>query len=142
MRLPQRVHYGLVFLLQLHFNYPDLKTVKEVARAEDMPQKFLEGIAADLKNEGLVEVKRGAHGGYRLARPLKEKTLMEVVRALAPEWERPTIKTDKQGEKSKTQCVELFLDSTSAKVVRQLENVNLGKLVDLYNEERNLMYYI
>jgi Rrf2 family protein len=142
MKLPQRIHYGLVLLLQLHFNHPNFKTVKEVAQTEAMPQKFLEGIAADLKNDGLVEVKRGAHGGYRLVRPLKERTLMEVVRALAPEWERSMIKTDKQGEKSKTQCVEMFLDTTSAKVVRQLENVYLGKLVDLYNEERNLMYYI
>ncbi len=142
MKLPQRVHYGLVFLMQLHFRQPEFMPVKEVAQKESLPQKFLEGIAVDLRNGGFVNVKRGARGGYRLARVLKEVSLMEVIRCLAPEWEKQLSESEIQSKRTKIQCVELFLDQTAAAVVDLLEKVTLEGLLTLYAKERSLMYYI
>ena len=53
-----------------------------VARAQEIPLNFLENILVDLRNAGLVASKRGADGGYWLARPAEEITLADVIRAV------------------------------------------------------------
>ncbi len=40
-----------------------------VAEAETLPLSYLEHLVAKLRDAGLVSSTRGAHGGYRLARP-------------------------------------------------------------------------
>jgi len=53
-----------------------------VAKAQGIPPNFLENILVDLRNAGLVASKRGAEGGYWLARPADEITLADVIRAV------------------------------------------------------------
>src|ERR1700722_4110304 len=43
--------------------------IAEIARRQKIPQKFLELILASLKQGGFVESRRGAEGGYLLAKP-------------------------------------------------------------------------
>jgi Rrf2 family cysteine metabolism transcriptional repressor len=47
-----------------------------------LPLSYLEHLVAKLREAGLVTSTRGAHGGYRLARPAKEIDMLEVVQAL------------------------------------------------------------
>ena len=51
-----------------------------IARRQKIPQKFLELILAGLKQGGFVESRRGAEGGYLLARPAESLTVGEVLR--------------------------------------------------------------
>ena len=51
-----------------------------IARRQKIPQKFLELILSGLKQGGFVESRRGADGGYRLARPADQITVGEVLR--------------------------------------------------------------
>jgi Rrf2 family protein len=53
-----------------------------LAQAQEIPPNFLENILVDLRNAGLVGSKRGAEGGYWLARPADEITLADVIRAV------------------------------------------------------------
>jgi Rrf2 family cysteine metabolism transcriptional repressor len=53
-----------------------------VAEAEVLPLSYLEHLVAKLREAGLVASVRGAHGGYRLARPAAEIGMLEVVQAL------------------------------------------------------------
>jgi Rrf2 family protein len=53
-----------------------------LAQAQEIPLNFLENILVDLRNAGLVASKRGADGGYWLARPAEEITLADVIRAV------------------------------------------------------------
>jgi Rrf2 family protein len=53
-----------------------------LAQAQDIPPNFLENILVDLRNAGLVASKRGAEGGYWLARPADEISLADVIRAV------------------------------------------------------------
>src|ERR671916_318668 len=53
-----------------------------VAEAEILPLSYLEHLVAKLRDAGLVTSTRGAHGGYRLARPAEEIDMLEVVVAL------------------------------------------------------------
>src|ERR1051326_1329650 len=54
--------------------------IAEVAGRQKIPQKFLELILAGLKQGGFVESRRGAEGGYLLARPADQITVGEVLR--------------------------------------------------------------
>src|SRR5579884_2572504 len=51
-----------------------------IARRQKIPQKFLELILASLKQGGFVESRRGAEGGYLLARAPETLTIGEVLR--------------------------------------------------------------
>jgi Rrf2 family cysteine metabolism transcriptional repressor len=54
--------------------------IAEIARRRNIPQKFLELILANLKQGGFVESRRGADGGYRLARPASQITVGAVLK--------------------------------------------------------------
>jgi Rrf2 family protein len=53
-----------------------------VAEAEILPLSYLEHLVAKLRQAALVTSVRGAHGGYRLARPAAEIEMLQVVQAL------------------------------------------------------------
>jgi Rrf2 family protein len=53
-----------------------------IAEAQDIPLQFLEHILLDLKHAGIVRARRGAKGGYWLAKPAGEVNLAEVIRAV------------------------------------------------------------
>jgi Rrf2 family protein len=54
----------------------------EIAEYEGLPLAYLEHLVARLRRAGLVESRRGAHGGYLLAREPAQITMAEVVEAL------------------------------------------------------------
>ena len=55
---------------------------ERLATAQDIPLQFLEHILLELKHAGIVRARRGAKGGYWLARPADEVTIADVVRAV------------------------------------------------------------
>ena len=57
-------------------------SLNAVAEAENLPLSYLEHLVAKLRKAGLVTSTRGAHGGYSLAQPAEEITMVEVVEAL------------------------------------------------------------
>ena len=56
-----------------------------IADSEGLPLAYLEHLVQRLRKAGLVESRRGAHGGYTLSREAEEITMAEVVRALEGE---------------------------------------------------------
>jgi Rrf2 family protein len=54
----------------------------DIADSRDMPLQFLEQVFAALRRGGVVRSRRGAAGGYALARPAAEITVLDVVAAL------------------------------------------------------------
>jgi Rrf2 family protein len=53
-----------------------------IARAQDIPLRFLENILGDMRQAGLVRSQRGAEGGYWLAKKPKEISVADVIRAV------------------------------------------------------------
>jgi Rrf2 family transcriptional regulator, cysteine metabolism repressor len=56
--------------------------IADIAKRQKIPQKFLELILAGLKQNGFVDSRRGAEGGYLLARPPDSITVGDVLRAV------------------------------------------------------------
>jgi Rrf2 family protein len=53
-----------------------------IAEAQEIPSNFLENILSDLRNAGIVMSRRGADGGYWLARPADQVSIADVIRAV------------------------------------------------------------
>jgi Rrf2 family protein len=83
VRVSAKTDYALRAALELAAA-PDEKPVKgeRIARAQEIPLRFLENILMQLRHAGLVDSRRGADGGYRLARPAADVTLADVIRAI------------------------------------------------------------
>lgn len=81
MEISARTMYGLRALVTMAgARALDPMSIQLIAERESLPSKFLEGIMADLKRGGFVRSKRGANGGYVLARPASEITILEILR--------------------------------------------------------------
>jgi Rrf2 family transcriptional regulator, cysteine metabolism repressor len=73
--------YALQALFDLSSQPPgEPVKIADIARRQKIPQKFLELILAGLKQAAFVESRRGAEGGYLLARPAEQITVGEVLR--------------------------------------------------------------
>lgn len=86
MHVSAKVDYAMRALLELaataQRDPQALVKGDDLARAQDIPMKFLEAILGDLRNAGIVSSKRGVDGGYRLQRAAADVTVADVVRAL------------------------------------------------------------
>lgn len=60
----------------------DYKTVDLIADRTEIPTQFLGKICQDLVREGLLQSRKGRGGGFRLARPGDEISLMEVIKSI------------------------------------------------------------
>jgi Rrf2 family protein len=81
--LSAKARYGLKAVLSLALEaQPHAVVGAELAARERIPKKFLEQILLELKHRGLLQTKRGRHGGYLLTRSPTEITVGQVIRAL------------------------------------------------------------
>ena len=81
MNISVKGEYALQALIDLAAQPPgEPVKVADVARRQGIPQKFLELILASLKQGGFVESRRGAEGGYLLARSADSVTVGDVLR--------------------------------------------------------------
>ena len=81
MRVSRRTDYALRALFTLVDHYKGVPIpIRELARRNDVPKKFLEQIMLDLKTQGWVESVAGIRGGYVLAKKPADITMGEVVR--------------------------------------------------------------
>ncbi|HUC44008.1 MAG TPA: Rrf2 family transcriptional regulator [Candidatus Sulfotelmatobacter sp.] len=83
MKVSKRGQYGMRALCHLAETYGSgVVQIREIARRESIPAKFLEGILLELKHAGIVRSRRGIDGGYELARPPVEVMLGQIMRVL------------------------------------------------------------
>ena len=82
MRISAKADYALRGVLEIAAaERPPVKR-DAIARAQEIPVKFLETILGDLKHAGIVVSQRGSEGGYALARPADEITVADVMRVI------------------------------------------------------------
>lgn len=82
MRLSARADYALRAAIELAASQEGHVTADQLARAQQIPGKFLEAILTQLRRAGLVRSQRGPDGGFWLARPAQEISLADIIRAI------------------------------------------------------------
>jgi len=115
MWVSTKAQYGLRALVEIGLRGPEPVPLKEVAKAQEISQHYLEQIAAALRRAGFIRSVRGARGGYRLARSPEEINALEVVEAL-------------EGSLSPVGCIE---DPGSCEHEGQCSTEQLWRRVDL-----------
>lgn len=81
--LSRKAKYALIACQHLAEYYQrGPRLIMDIAKAEELPKKFLELILLDLKNAGHLESKKGKGGGYMLARAPSEITVGAIVRTI------------------------------------------------------------
>jgi Rrf2 family protein len=58
----------------------ELVHTADIAEREHIPRKFLEAILVQLRDHGLVDSRRGAHGGHHLSRPPEAISVADIIR--------------------------------------------------------------
>jgi Rrf2 family protein len=81
MQVSKKTDYALraLFTLVEHYNGTPIP-IRELARRNDIPKRFLEQIMLALKARGWVESLAGMRGGYVLAKSPSKITMGEIVR--------------------------------------------------------------
>jgi Rrf2 family protein len=83
MQIPRRVEYGLRAVIYLAVQDPEKYcSTTEIAKQLGVPKKFLDKIIQDLMRCGLIQSKRGACGGYTLARSPEQISFYDVIAAI------------------------------------------------------------
>jgi Rrf2 family cysteine metabolism transcriptional repressor len=89
MLFSTKAEYGVRLMVELGrragdelAEHADPVALSSVAAAEMLPLSYLEHLVAKLRQAELVTSVRGAHGGYRLARPASQIQMLDVVQAL------------------------------------------------------------
>lgn len=77
----------------------DVLKIKDISLQAKIPQNFLEQILLELKKNGLLISVKGAYGGYKLAKPLKDITLKDVVMVLETDIFSPLHQVEDYGLK-------------------------------------------
>ena len=67
--------------LALHYDNGPVPT-ETIAHRQALPVRYLEQLLLTLKRAGFLASKRGANGGYYLAKPPREITLGQIIRAV------------------------------------------------------------
>jgi Rrf2 family transcriptional regulator, cysteine metabolism repressor len=135
-----KTEYGVRLMVVLGRDGHDRPTsLKAIAESEGLPLSYLEHVVADLKRAGLVTSSRGAHGGYRLARPAAEIAMDEVVLALegaiAPMECFVQVPTERvacshEGDGGMSCSTRLLWMRVQGGVIRALQGTTLSELVE------------
>jgi Rrf2 family transcriptional regulator, cysteine metabolism repressor len=81
--ITQKSQYALRALFELSKRADKGPTrIEDIAKAQGIPQRFLEVLLNELKHAGLVEARRGPRGGYLLVKDPKTVTVGEVLEAV------------------------------------------------------------
>jgi len=80
--LSKKSKYAIKALVCLAKRYETKSLLKtsEIAAEENIPKKFLEAILVEMRNNGLILSKMGAHGGYYLSKHPEEVVLSHIIR--------------------------------------------------------------
>jgi Rrf2 family transcriptional regulator, cysteine metabolism repressor len=113
-----------------------------IADAEGLPLAYLEHLVQRLRRAELVESRRGAHGGYSLARPAAEISMAEIVAALEGEIAPiECITADADGalvcaREGESPCpTKLLWTRVQGSIVRTLNEMTLADLVRPFSKE-------
>lgn len=82
MRVSAKTDYAVRAAAELAASPDGPVKGERLADSQDIPLQFLEHILLDLKHAGIVRARRGAKGGYWLAKPAEEVSIADVIRAV------------------------------------------------------------
>jgi Rrf2 family protein len=137
LTISSKSRYGITALLALaEFYNSGLLQIKDIASRCDIPHQYLEQIFNRLGKTGIIKSTRGKKGGYELAKPPEQITVLHIVNALEGDIEFVS-KSDGNNDV----IVELFQEAEDK--LKKILSVNLADLVSKQHSlQKNVIYNI
>jgi Rrf2 family protein len=129
LNISSKSKYGIGALLALaEFYNSGLLQIKDIASRCDIPHQYLEQIFNRLGKTGIIKSTRGKKGGYELAKPPEQITVLHIVNALEGD-----IEFAPNSNNSNDVIVELFQEAED-----KLKEVLSVSLADLVSKQQSL----
>ena len=142
MIISSKGKYGLVALMDIClYSRSEAVTLKSVSKRQDISERYLEQIFSILKKGGIINSKKGAQGGYFLARKPKDITVGEILNIL----EGYLKIVSPSEEKNDIECFmqKKIWDNINRQIETYFNSITLEELVKDYIEGKiTIMYYI
>ena len=130
MRLSTRTRYGVRLMLDLAIKYGKGSVLlKDIAKSQDVSEKYLSQVIIPLRQAGLVTSVRGVHGGYSLSREPNKINVKDIPEALEGDLSLVDCLTNPKVCKRMSLCAtqELWRDLNKV-ILDTLEKVSLQDL--------------
>jgi Rrf2 family protein len=124
----QTCEYALRAMAWLAVLDSELVPTPLLASKTQVPPNYLAKVLQQLANAKLIVGRRGVGGGYRLARPPEEITLLEVVRCVSPVDRVVTCPLGNVAYNGKLCPLHKAKDEATAAVIEILGNCTLGSI--------------
>ena len=144
MRITKKGQYALFFMIDLALHEGETIKVKQVAKTYDLSEKYLEQVAAKLRQAGAVKVIRGSHGGYYLAKDGRDYTVGEILDTIEGQKNAVEIDLDQTSESNKAMNIVIqdLGQAVDSAVDHVLDGMTLTDMVRVYNEQETFSYII
>ena len=142
MIISSKGKYGLVAFMDIClYSRSEAVTLKSVSKRQDISERYLEQIFSILKKGGIINSKKGAQGGYFLARKPKDITVGEILNIL--EGDLKIVSPSE--EKNDIECFmqKKIWNNINRQIETYFNSITLEELVKDYIEGKiTIMYYI
>jgi Rrf2 family protein len=129
MKLSRASGYAVCALVYLARKGPGGPVTSEaIARAEGLPERFLLKLLVALVRAGTLSATKGPHGGYRLAKPARDVSLLEIVEAVDGPVRGDVPPVDNDGEAGIDHKLQTACDGAADIVRRNLARVSVAEL--------------
>ena len=134
MKLSTKGRYAMIALTDLAAQGPDrLVSLSEIAERQDISLAYLEQLFVKLRRAEIVDSVRGPGGGYRLARPVGEIRISEILAAVDETMDALAPRRRGLGRRGRARREQVLADKLweqlSANVYVMLHQTRLGDVV-------------
>lgn len=139
MKISTRTRYGIRLMMALGLDYGrGAVFLKDIAKREDISEKYLSQIIIPLKARGLINSFRGAHGGYVLARDPSQINLKEIFEILEGDLGSVECVKHPSACSRVSICVTRDLwEKLTENISQTLSSITVEDLVKMYREKRD-----
>lgn len=135
MKLSTRGKYGLYAMYYLAEHKDEGPQSLQNIASTGVPKQYLEQLLGNLRRAGLIHSVRGAQGGYQIARPPGEITILDVIDAMEGPLELSECMTDEGHCDRSCQCpVRRVWQKLTDSINRELADVTLDEMLPANNE--------
>lgn len=142
MIISSKGKYGLVALMDIClYSGSEAVTLKSVSKRQNISERYLEQIFSILRKGGIITSKKGAQGGYFLARTAADITVGEILNIL--EGDLKIVSPSE--ERNDIECFmhKNIWNNINRQIEEYFDSVTLEALVKDYIEGKiAIMYYI
>lgn len=142
MKISTKGRYGLRALIDICvYSSSELVTVKSISERQGISERYLEQIFSALRKGKIINSKKGAQGGYFLAKEPSAFTIREILEVLEGDLHLIDEEID-DNPIEKFICENLW-SIINNKIIDFLESMTLEDLAESYkNTDGSNMYYI